>query len=144
MGWATKSWSPIDASVVASSFVTDSRPGRSSLYYPIVRYQYSLNGKCYEGSQYTYMGKVGSSKKYVDSVVSKYSVGSELMVFYDPASPGVSVIIPGVHWLNYVYLASLFAPFLSIAFLPEILCVSLPDSRACDLTFFSIIVSMLA
>ena len=72
---------------------------------PVVYYTYSVEGEVYESKRVKYI----SSFEYIsleeaEAVLKKYQVNSGITIFYNPDNPRDSVIEPGVHKENLVFM----------------------------------------
>lgn len=63
-------------------------------YSPKISFEYEVEGRRYESNRVTF-GNVGSSYERAKQVVDRYSIGNEVVVFYDPAEPTRAVLEPG-------------------------------------------------
>ncbi len=114
-------WPKVKA-IVKSSCLKAKRVGDGHTYYsPDIEYQYSLDSKHYSSNNFTYMGTFGLSKEYSDKYINKYTVGSEIEVSYNPKTPEVAVIIPGVHWGQYTSMLLLTLIFFCCGHIVEII-----------------------
>jgi len=63
---------------------------------PFVNYDYEVNGKHFICSRIGYGGiNFGRDRKTAERIVSKYPVGAEVLVYYDPYNPRDAVLEPG-------------------------------------------------
>jgi hypothetical protein len=72
--------------------------------YPIVHYSYQVSGQSYQGMKLAPGPEVGGSG--AAKVVSKYPVGAQVMVFYNPQNPSEAVLerkAPGL-WIMWLLL----------------------------------------
>lgn len=64
----------------------------SVVYFPKIRFEYEVNGKILLGDHYSItMRKFGSMKR-VQNIVKKYTVGSQVTVWYDKKNPAIAVL----------------------------------------------------
>ena len=90
---SAQSW-PSTTGVVLSSSVQVRRTNRSRSEYPLVVYQYEVNGKSYQSQ------RVKASDKFMSvrisgeaqATVARYPVGSSVTVYYDPNTPSESAL----------------------------------------------------
>jgi hypothetical protein len=79
---------------VLMSSVQSSRTGNSTSTYPVIVYQYQVNGQTYQsqtikaGEQYFNVRLSGDAQKTVD----RYPIGAQVMVYYNPTSPKDSAL----------------------------------------------------
>lgn len=97
---ATRSWPQVTgrvlhARVVKSSFSNRSR-GRlvdSTVYDPLVEYEYAVSGVRYQGRRIAVgIGYSRTDRKAVERQVAPYQAGADVPVFYDPADPSRAVL----------------------------------------------------
>jgi len=112
----SKAWPLTTAKVLTSSF---DRNGM--MYVPKIIYRYKISGQDFTDDTYTYMGDYATSKSAIQKTIKRFPEGSDISVHFDPSDPQQSVIVPGVHWVQYVNLAALTLILGSIAFIAEIL-----------------------
>lgn len=90
---ATQSWQNTTGTVLMSS-VQSRQSGRSHSTYPVVVYQYDVNGKTYQsqtikaGEQYLNVRVMGQAQ----ATVARYPIGATVTVYYDPANPAESAL----------------------------------------------------
>ena len=90
---AAQTW-PGTMGVVLSSSVQSRRSGNSTSTYPVVIYQYQVNGKPYQGQtikageQFFNVRIIGEAQ----ATANRYPVGAQVMVYYNPAKPQESAL----------------------------------------------------
>jgi len=100
-GEASRGWTRTTGRVVVSQVDEIQGPSEQGYpqYRPRIRYQFSVGGRSYEGDE-TAVGSAaapGSSEAaWARKEVERFPAGSEVTVFYDPASPRRAVLEPGV------------------------------------------------
>ncbi len=88
-----QSW-PSTTGMVLMSSVQTRRSGRSITTYPVVVYQYTVNGQSYQsqtikaGEQFLNVRVHGQAQ----AAVARYPVGASITVYYDPANPAESAL----------------------------------------------------
>lgn len=90
---SAQSW-PSTSGAVLSSSVQVRRTNKSRSEYPVVVYQYEVNGQSYQGQ------RVKASDKFMSirlagetqATVARYPIGSRVTVYYDPANPSESAL----------------------------------------------------
>lgn len=60
-----------------------------------VRFRYTVQGVTHEGQRLKAFGRHYLSREEAEQALAPYPVGARVPVFYDPARPDVSVLIPG-------------------------------------------------
>jgi hypothetical protein len=80
---------------------------RQRYYKPSVRYAYEVNGRRYSGDRLT-LGMVMSASLpgFAKRTAARYPVGKEVEVYYDPQSPGESVLHPHSRWHYLIFLVA--------------------------------------
>ena len=90
---AAQSWSSTIGAVLMSS-VQSRRSGNSTSIYPVVVYQYSVNGQSYQsqtikaGEQFFNVRVIGQAEE----TVRRYPIGAQVMVYYNPENPQQSAL----------------------------------------------------
>jgi uncharacterized protein DUF3592 len=69
-----------------------------------IRYTYQVGGATHEATRYRYDEGSSSDSEWARQAVDRYSVGSEVPVFYDPKNPSESVLVPGLDGGSYMLL----------------------------------------
>ena len=90
---SAQSW-PSTAGIVLASSVQVRRSNRSRSEYPVVVYQYEVNGKSYQGQ------RIKASDKFISvrisgeaqATVARYPAGARVTVYYDPNNPSESAL----------------------------------------------------
>lgn len=80
--------------VYAKTIKNSSDEGTS--YSPSFHYKYEVGERAYQGSGYRYLGRSFGDSERSAEIVRRYPVGSEVLVFYNPDTPGDSILVPGV------------------------------------------------
>jgi hypothetical protein len=77
-------------------YSTDNEGMTSYTYEPVIEYTYKFMGVEYSGSQYR-MGSKGTSfdRRKAESILSRYPVGQQVEVYYNPDNPAQAVLEHG-------------------------------------------------
>jgi len=90
---AAQAWSSAMGTVLSSS-VESRRSGNSTSTYPVVIYQYQVNGQVHQGQtikageQFFSVRVIGEAQ----ATSARYPVGAQVMVYYNPANPKESAL----------------------------------------------------
>jgi hypothetical protein len=90
---AAQSWLSTTGMVLMSS-VQSRRSGNSTSTFPVVVYQYEVNGKTYQsqtikaGEQFMNVRILGQA----DATAARYPIGANVTVYYNPANPAESAL----------------------------------------------------
>jgi hypothetical protein len=90
---AAESWPATTGKVLMSS-LQSKRTGRSRSTYPVVVYQYEVNGRGYQGQtikageQYLNIRVAGQAQ----ATVARYPIGATVTVYYNPTNPAESAL----------------------------------------------------
>ena len=96
----TSNWEPVDG-VVKSSGVSSSTDGEGGTTYCLyVSYQYTVNGKTYDGDRVSYSTE-NSCNSWSKNADDDYPEGKEITVYYDPGNPSESVLQPGLSGVDF-------------------------------------------
>ena len=74
------------------------------------RYRYAVMGKDYQGSRVTFSDSVNKTTQALRKLQARYQGKTEIQVYYNPAKPEQSVLVPGPSIFNFTPLitSSLF------------------------------------
>jgi hypothetical protein len=93
---ASKSWSSTTARIQASDVETRrsrSGSGYSTSHYPVVIYEYVVNGQRFQSRRVRFGSEIGYGfRRMAENIAAKYPNGSLVSVFYDPANPTEAVL----------------------------------------------------
>lgn len=100
-------WPAVKGKIISSSVERSTRrestrrsKGRSRTriyYHANISYEYSVDGKDYEGSQVRFGGTSSQNSGRVNSIVKEFPAGKEISVYYEPENPSESILIKGVN-----------------------------------------------
>jgi hypothetical protein len=114
-GWrnagTSKNWIAITGTVLSANVVAGRNRGRNGVsYYPVVMYEYSVDGNRYVGNRMSFGSQIGVGFQAVAArSLGKYPVGGTVPVYYNPNNPAEAVLersAPG-NWGNIFLLAIL-------------------------------------
>ena len=90
---AAQAW-PSVMGTVLSSGVESRRSGNSISTYPVVIYQYQVNGQVYQGKMIKAGEQFFSVRVIGDAhaTSARYPVGAQVMVYYNPSNPKESAL----------------------------------------------------
>lgn len=99
-GWkanASRNWPATTGTVIASGIEPrrshSSHGGYSTAYYPVVQYQYVVNGRTYMSNRITFGAEVGYGwTNMAQKQVDQYPPDANVAVFYDPNDPSMAVL----------------------------------------------------
>ncbi|MCL4248041.1 MAG: DUF3592 domain-containing protein [Anaerolineae bacterium] len=90
--WPFVTGAVVDARVEARRS-SNSRGGYSTSYYPVVNYEYEVQGHRYRSNQLYLGDSIGyGSSAIAENKVAPYLSGNRVTVYYDPQNPGVAVL----------------------------------------------------
>jgi uncharacterized protein DUF3592 len=87
------SFSSAEGRIVSSSTYT-SKPKRKTYYHYSIEYEFTVNGKNVRSGEVTFDNNYSLDQKFAQSYTSKYPVGKQVTVYYDPHDPSFSVLEP--------------------------------------------------
>lgn len=87
---ATVSTWPSTMGTVTASFLEQRSDSEGTTNYPVVQYSYQVGGQSYQSSKRAPGMEVGGTG--AGSVIARYPVGAQVMVFYDPQKPSDAVL----------------------------------------------------
>lgn len=98
---ASESW-PTVAGQVLTSELDSHRSDGKTMYKPLVVYRYDVDDEEFESDRIWFGGGYSTNDRAaMQKIVKDYPVDSEVKVHYDPASPDVSVLLPGAFTSSY-------------------------------------------
>jgi hypothetical protein len=106
---------------------------------PLVAYTFSVGGQEYRGERIA-LGEVGASE--IDEMLTKYPVGKDVTVFYDPANPkncvlerGIpSYVFSGCLWLTVIAAAGIAGIYYTATNATKLLALRLPPQGNSEAT----------
>ncbi len=94
-----KSW-PVTTGTVTSSEVKG-----GTKYYPSVTYTYNVDSVVYNSNIISYINFSTKNRSVVEEFLKKYSLDSEIKVFYNDSEPSDAILVPGINTGYIVLLA---------------------------------------
>ena len=81
-------WRAVTARITAASVeeAVSSRAGHDAFYYPSIQFEYTAGGRVYKGTQA--VGRPYNAISKAWETLSRYHVGKEITVYYNPERPG--------------------------------------------------------
>ena len=108
----TWDWPFVEGKVVSSQVIAgqpsrnpanNGAPNHGVSYYPVVKYEFSVDGNSYLGDQ-VFVGRVGLARRSsAQAIVGKYRPNQSVTVYYDPVSPSQCVLERGAQWSTYFF-----------------------------------------
>lgn len=94
---ASRNWSRTTGRVIVSKVERrqsrTSSGGYNTAYYPVVEYEYTVNGQRYQTTRVRFGTQVGWGRpERAQNAVDQHPAGSMVQVFYDPADPAEAVL----------------------------------------------------
>lgn len=124
IGLRSKKW-PLANGVVIESFVQKREPKNISKtntrYHPFVFYKYEIDGKEYESSRLGTFLMASKNEVVAKNIVSRFSTGESVEVYYSPFYPKLSALIPGVQQKMVHFCLMLFGTMITLFTLPVII-----------------------
>jgi Protein of unknown function (DUF3592) len=101
-GYKTNHWKTVSGEI-KSSKIYDEGMGKNRIKKPIIKYIYLVNGAQYQGGNIYFDDENSRSKlSYTNQMVSKYPVGKQALVYYNPSEPQSSVLEPGISEIPWI------------------------------------------
>lgn len=99
----SRGWPTADGVITVSQFTSNTdRDSGSTTYGASIAYDYTVNGASYTGSNVHFGQYSTSDPSYGRSIVNRYPLGKQVMVYYDPDNPSESVLEPGAGWSSFM------------------------------------------
>jgi hypothetical protein len=98
------SWPSVSGEVTGTDISEEcSAPGGRSCFKPVIRYRYTVKGRSYESERYFFGRQASASiSARAEKHVSRYPVGSEVTVYYNPRDPASACLERGVEKTGFV------------------------------------------
>lgn len=75
-------------------------------YQANIFYEYSVKSNKYSSDKISFGDYSSSSQSHARSIVNRYPKGKTVKVYYNPETPELAVLEPGVSWATYIPLGS--------------------------------------
>ena len=95
-GSASRRWPKVNGTIVESRVEEQVNADGQFVFFPQVRYRYTIQGNAYEATTITFPTRPLVSSRRADAVVAKYPVNSSVLVAYLPEKSTISVLEPGL------------------------------------------------
>lgn len=105
----TYTYSSTQGTVASTKIESNSDSEGGTTYTPQVQYTYTVNGRQFQADRINFL-LVSSSHKAAENVVNHFPAGQPVTVYYNPASPGDSVLLRGIDGMG-LFMAMFFLPF---------------------------------
>jgi len=96
--YETENWKQTEASVYSIRIKKDEK-ARDDNFYPVIEYDYKINGVYYSGDRLTLRNTTGHRNEWwaMNEAESHLKKGdsSKVLIYYDPENPGSSTIVRG-------------------------------------------------
>lgn len=100
---SARDWPSVDGEIIAS-YIHESRGSKGkTMYRPVVRFSYDVQGKTYTSERVRFGGAVSTSwRSPADRMVGAYPMGQHCRVFHDPMDHAEACLQPGAGWVHYL------------------------------------------
>lgn len=109
----SKNWPSTTGTVLSATVAAGRTPGRNGVsYYPLVVYQYTIDGQHYTGNRLGFGSQVGVGiQSLAARGLANYPVGGSVPVYYNPNNPADAVLERRAsgNWGNVLVLVILLA-----------------------------------
>lgn len=95
---SARNW-PATQCTILTSKVQQHQDEDGPTYSAEITFQWTVDGKQYQGGQY-YIHGLNGSKSDAESRVEQYKVGSVTECYYDPDDPSTAVLNRDIHWIT--------------------------------------------
>lgn len=99
IGIRSVKWPFVEEIIIKSEIRENPNPSSKkirALFYPLIKYEYFINGTSYTGEIISAAMFPDGALKSAKRIVSKYSAGKKVKVFYSMRKPSLSVLEPGI------------------------------------------------
>ncbi|MFL2984876.1 MAG: DUF3592 domain-containing protein [Candidatus Poseidoniaceae archaeon] len=112
----TGNWESVDG-IVENSYVSTSTDGEGGTTYCLyVDYQYTVDGRTYDGDRISYTAE-NSCNSWSANSDDEYPEGKEITVYYDPTNPSESVLLPGLSGVDFFICCFFIFPLVGLLLL---------------------------
>tara|TARA_B110000459_G_scaffold203300_1_gene259261 strand:- start:89 stop:715 length:627 start_codon:yes stop_codon:yes gene_type:complete len=112
----TGDWEPVDG-IVENSYVSTSTDGEGGTTYCLhVDYQYTVDGRTYDGERISYTAE-NSCNSWSANSDDEYPEGKEITVYYNPTNPSESVLLPGLSGVDFFICCFFIFPLVGLLLL---------------------------
>ena len=115
LGRKSASWPVAKGSMTASRPQPVTTENNRNEYRLSVSYKYAVNGKTYTGTRITASDIYEKTRKAAEEALSKYPVGGEVSVYYDPDDPAISLLETGIRENVYALMGASVLSFMFAA-----------------------------
>lgn len=95
-GYQSSNW-PIVQGTIRQATWAPSENDRS-MFRPVFTYVYSLGDREFQGNRFAFYDASYQDQSEVQNLIDTYSKQATTDVFYNPAAPEISVLVPGISW----------------------------------------------
>ena len=112
----TRNWEPADG-IVENSYVSTSTDGEGGTTYCLhVDYQYTVDGRVYDGNRISYSAD-NSCNSWSANSDDDYPEGKKITVYYDPSNPSESVLLSGLSGIDFFICCFFIFPLVGLLLL---------------------------
>ena len=101
---AAKEWPTTQGTITLAKLNKTRNDDGNDMYSASVQYDYTVEGKIYNGSGIRTLDGSTSSSSSVKKTLKKYALGKAVTVHYDPEFPNIAVLEPGTGFLMGILL----------------------------------------
>ncbi|MAR94175.1 MAG: hypothetical protein CMA45_03765 [Euryarchaeota archaeon] len=112
----TRNWESADG-IVENSYVSTSTDGEGGTTYCLhVDYQYTVDGRVYDGNRISYSAD-NSCNSWSANSDDDYPEGKKITVYYDPSNPSESVLLSGLSGIDFFICCFFIFPLVGLLLL---------------------------
>jgi hypothetical protein len=108
---ASRDWPTVSGVIVTSEVERTPDPTHIS-FQPKVEYSFVAEGRGWSGNRISYAGFGSTKRDAAEAVVSRYPVGSNVLIYYRKSDPNTAVLEPGA--ATSTYLSILIPPVMVV------------------------------
>tara|TARA_Y100001960_G_scaffold334048_1_gene444172 strand:+ start:8346 stop:8861 length:516 start_codon:yes stop_codon:yes gene_type:complete len=94
----------ITYSQVASEYSRDSDGRTTKMYYPNIKYDYTVEGVDYKGDKHQLKQTKSSPDTFARNAVAEFPVNKTVPIYYDPKDASLAILSPGVSFITKLFL----------------------------------------
>lgn len=100
--FASRSWPSVEGKVTTSQLITDTDSDGVKTYKAGIAYEYSIHGEMQKGVRVGFSDYGSSNISHAQSILTKYPIGAQVDIYYNPKSVQMAVLEPGVEFSTFL------------------------------------------
>ncbi|MBI2499233.1 DUF3592 domain-containing protein [Candidatus Woesearchaeota archaeon] len=102
-GYSSKNWPSVQGKIIHSDIQIQRDIRHGPNYSPTILFEYFINGTKYFSNRISF-GGTSTGLIGIQRILIKYPVGSDVLVYYNPQKPQISILEPGITFSIIIFL----------------------------------------